>query len=96
MPIEVRRLLKSYSLDALDWTVAEDRHVIVVQILTRGDEAAEQWLWSQVTRDEVRALVRTFAGTGCDDEGRELLRRKLELSESDVPRRPFAPVPWRG
>lgn len=96
MPIEVQRLMKSYALESLDWAVPADRHAIVAQILTRGDAAAEQWLWSQMTRDEVRSLVRRFAGAGCDEQGRELLRRKLGLSENDVPTRPFAPLPWRG
>lgn len=96
MPVEVRRLLKSYALDALEWAVPEHRHAIVVEILTRGDAAAEHWLWSHCTRESVGSLLRTFAGAGCDDEARGVLRRKLGLSESELPRRPFTAIPWRG
>jgi hypothetical protein len=96
MPIEVQRLLKSYDLSQLLWAVPQDRHAIVVAILTRGDEAAERWLWEQCSRESVRALLRKYHGAGCDNEGRAILREKLGLTEDELPPRPFASVPWRG
>jgi hypothetical protein len=69
--------------------VPEERHAIVVEILTRGDAAAESWLWAQNSREEVRSLIRRFGGAGYDDEARAVLRRKMGLSERDVRARPF-------
>mgnify|MGYP005607771973 CR=1 FL=1 len=96
MPIEVARLLKSYDLHELHWGVPRDRHAIVVAILTRGDATAERWLWQHSSREAVRALLREFQGAGCDNEGRAVLREKLEMTEEELPPRPFASVPWRG
>jgi hypothetical protein len=89
LPIEVRRLLDSPPSPELRWQVPEERHAIVVEILTRGDAAAESWLWAQNSREEVRSLIRRFGGAGYDDEARAVLRRKMGLSERDVPARPF-------
>ena len=96
MPIEVQRLLKSYALNELRWSVPEDRHAIAVEILTRGNAAAERWLWRLISGDDVRSLLRSFGGAGCDDAGRAVLREKMGLTERDVPRRPFRAIPWRG
>jgi len=96
MPIEVRRLLKSYDLSELRWLVRQDRHAIVVAILTRGDEAAERWLWRHCSREAVREVLREFHGAGCDNEGRAVLREKLGMTEHELPPRPFSSVPWRG
>jgi hypothetical protein len=89
LPIEVRRLLDAPGSPEPRWDVPEERHAIVVEILTRGDAAAERWLWAQNSREEVRSLIRSFGGAGCDDEARAVLRRKMGLSERDVPPRPF-------
>lgn len=97
MPIEVRRLLKSYDLGDLHWAEPRDRYAIVIQVLTRGSDEAERWLWSMCTRDEIRELFRQFGGAGCgDNEARAVLRMKLALTVDELPDRPFAPVPWRG
>lgn len=89
LPVEVLRLLDSAVARDARWHVPEERHAIVVEILTRGDASAERWLWAQNSRDEVRSLIRRFGGAGCDDEARAVLRRKMGLSERDVPTRPF-------
>jgi hypothetical protein len=89
LPIAVRRLLDSSPAREPRWALPEERHTIVVEILTRGDDAAERWLWSQTSKDDVRSLLRQYGGAGFDDEARDMLRRKMGLSERDVPRRPF-------
>jgi hypothetical protein len=94
-PIEVRRLLKSYALDALRWADPEHRNVIVLEILTRGEDIAQRWLWSRCTLDEARALVVAHGAGGQDNEARALLRGKLGLTERELPPRPFDDVPWR-
>jgi hypothetical protein len=91
LPIEIQRLLDS-AARPLQWSVPRERHDIVVEILTRGDTAAENWLWVQSSKEDVRALLRRFGGAGCDDETRDLLRRKMGLSEFDIPPRPFRPL----
>jgi hypothetical protein len=89
LPIAVRRLLDSASSPEPRWAVPEERHAIVVEILTRGNDAAERWLWSQTSKEDARTLLRRYGGAGFDDEARDVLRRKMGLSERDVPRRPF-------
>jgi hypothetical protein len=89
LPSAVRRLLDSPPAPEPRWAVPEERHAIVVEILTRGDDAAERWLWSQTSKEDARSLLRSYGGAGFDDEARDLLRRKMGLSERDVPRRPF-------
>jgi hypothetical protein len=88
LPAEVAELIHDGE-GPLRWRVPEERHGIVVEILTHGSEAAESWLWSQNSREEVRALLRRFGGAGYDDEAREILRRKMGLTELDIPPRPF-------
>lgn len=93
LPGAVRRLLDSTVAREPRWAVPEERHTIVVEILTRGDDAAERWLWSQTSREDARSLLRRYGGAGFDDEARDILRRKMGLTERDVPRRPFrAPI----
>lgn len=97
MPIEVRRLLKSYELEELHWADPRARYTIAIEILTRGDDEAEQWLWTLCTREEIRDLFRQFAGAGCgDNDARAHLREKLGLTIEELPDRPFRPFPWRG
>ena len=96
MPIEVRRLLKSYALKDLRWSEPMDRHAIVTAILTRGNADAERWLWTHCSVEEVRSLLRAFGGAGWGEEDRQILREKMGLTEHDIPRRPFAAMPWRG
>jgi hypothetical protein len=91
LPVEIQRLLDSVAR-TLQWSVPRERHDIVVEILTRGDTAAENWLWAQSSKEEVRALLRRFGGAGCDDETRDLLRRRMGLTEFAIPPRPFRPL----
>jgi hypothetical protein len=72
------------------------RHTIVVQILTRGNDDAERWLWANLTLEEVRDLLQQFGGAGADNEGRVVLRQKTGLTEKELPPRPFGNLPWRG
>jgi hypothetical protein len=88
-PESVRKLLKSYDPKALRWSIPGHRYEIVIAVLTRGNEEATQWLWSVLSRDQVRKLVRTFRGAGCAEPARALLRRQLKLSKIDLPTRPY-------
>jgi hypothetical protein len=88
-PESVRRLLKSYKLDDIRWDEKNDRHVIVVTILTRGDSAAKRWLWSVLARSDVRDLVREYGGAGCAEPDRALLRKQLRLTTADIPKRAY-------
>ncbi len=88
-PEPVRKLLKSYDPKALRWSIPGHRYEIVVAVLTRGNDQAKQWLWSALSRDQVRKLVRKFRGAGCAEPARALLRRQLKLSKIDVPTRPY-------
>ena len=88
-PEPVRKLLKSYEPKALRWSIPGHRYEIVVAVLTRGNDQAKQWLWSALSRDQARKLVRKFRGAGCAEPARVLLRRQLKLSKIDVPTRPY-------
>jgi len=88
-PESVQKLLKSYHLDDIRWEEKNDRHVIVVAILTRGDSAAKRWLWSVLSRSDVRDLVREYGGAGCAEPDRALLRRQLRLTTADIPKRAY-------
>ena len=88
-PESVRRLLKSYDLEDVRWDEKNDRHVMVVAILTRGDAAAKRWLWSVLPRSQVRDLVREYRGAGCAEPDRVLLRKQLRLTTADLPTRSY-------
>lgn len=88
-PLSVRRLLKSYELKDVRWSEDDDRHVMVVAILTRGDAAAKRWLWSVLSESEVRELVRRYRGAGCAEPDRDKLRKQLDLSVADIPARSY-------
>ena len=88
-PEDVRKLLKSYDPAKLEWEVSADRYAVVVAILTRGNAASKRWLWSVLSRDQVRHLVREYAGSGCAEPDRALLRKQLRLSPEDIPSRPY-------
>jgi hypothetical protein len=96
MPIEVQGLLKSYALKEIVWAKPMSRHTVVLLILTRGGEAAERWLWSQCSREEMCDLLRRFQAAGADNEERAFLRAKLNLTEEDIPPRPTGFIRWRG
>jgi len=87
-PEAVRKLLKSYDPKALRWAVPAHRHEVVVAILTRGSDEAKTWLWSVLSRDEARELVRTHQGAGCAEPARAILRRELGLTDAELPPRP--------
>jgi hypothetical protein len=73
----------------LRWKVAGHRYAILVAILTRGDDHARRWLWTVLSRNEARDLVRKYRGAGCAEPDRALLREQLELTTVDLPSRPF-------
>lgn len=93
-PVAVQRLLKTYDPAALRWANPDDRHVIVREILLRGDAAAASWLRRKLPRREVRALIRAHAGAGCSEPERAVLRKKLNLTVTDLPARPFLGFAW--
>jgi hypothetical protein len=88
-PESVQRLLKSYELAELHWEEKNDRHAMIVAILTRGDTEAKRWLWSVSTRKEVRELVREYRGGTCAEPDRVRLRNQLRLTTNDIPTRPY-------
>jgi hypothetical protein len=88
-PESVQKLLKSYDPGKLRWSIPGHRYEIVIAALTRGDREAKRWLWSVLSRDQVRKLVREFRGAGCAEPTRRLLRRQLKLSKVDIPPRPY-------
>lgn len=88
-PESVRKLLKSYDPKKLRWRVPNDRHEIVVTILTRGNAHAKRWLWTVSSRSDVRELVREYRGAGCAEPDRALLRKQLDLTTTDIPTRPY-------
>jgi hypothetical protein len=88
-PESVVKLLKSYDPAELRWQVPDHRHLIVVAILTRGNEDAKDWLWSVLPREDVRELVRQYAGAGCAEPDRAQLREQLGLTTADIPRRAY-------
>jgi hypothetical protein len=94
-PEAVRRLLKSYRPSDLKWVDPHDRYVVVREVLLGGDPAAARWLANVLHRHEVRALVRRFAGAGVNEPGRKKLRKALNLSTADIPRRPYLGFLWR-
>jgi hypothetical protein len=88
-PVAVRRLLKSYDPTALRWADLDDRHVIVREIVLRGDAVANRWLRRKLSRAEVRLLIRAYAGAGCNEPERAILRKKLNLTVKDLPLKPY-------
>ncbi len=88
-PEAVRKLLKSHDATTLRWRIPAHRYEVVVAILTKGGEQAQQWLWRVLSRDQARKLVRKYRGAGCAEPARSLLRRELNLSRVEVPVRPY-------
>ena len=94
-PEAVRRLLKSYDPATLRWAKADHRYAVVREILVRGDEEANRWLRGVLSRDQVRELVRKYAGAGCNEPERERLRKELRLGPEAIPVRPYLGLKWR-
>jgi hypothetical protein len=88
-PVAVRRLLKSYDPAALRWANSDDRYAVVKEIVIKGDDEAKRWLRGNLRRDQVRELLRTYAGTGCNEADRRKLRKAYRISTVDIPVRPF-------
>ena len=88
-PYEVRRLLKSYDVAKLSWNNLDDRYAIVREVLTRGDDVADEWLFETLTMGEVRALVLQYQGGGVGEPGRARMRQRLGLSVENLPIRPY-------
>jgi hypothetical protein len=88
-PEAVVKLLKSYDPKDLRWLDRNHRHLIVVAILTRGNEEAKQWLWSVLPEERVRELVRSYRAAGCAAPDRAELRNQLGLTTTDIPTRPY-------
>jgi len=84
-PEAVVKLLKSYDPRSLRWRKRDHRHLIVLAILTRGNEEARQWLWSILSEERVRELVRSYRGAGCAEPDRAELRKQLGLTTTDIP-----------
>jgi hypothetical protein len=94
-PVEVQRLLKTYDPRALRWVDRDARHVIVREILLRGDALARRWLRRKLSPREIRDLVRAYHGAGCSEPERKVLREKLGLTTNDIPVRPYLGFEWR-
>lgn len=94
LPLSVLQLIKSYDVASLRWERIEDRYAIVREILDRGSREARGWLDGQLSREEVRELLREFRGAGFDEPGRAKLRAEYGLTTDDLP--PRAYVAWSG
>lgn len=94
-PDAVQRLLKTYDPSALRWVNRDDRHVIVREIVLRGDAVANRWLRRKLSRADLRALIRAYAGAGCNEPDRAVLRKKLNLTVEDIPVRPYLGFAWQ-
>lgn len=94
-PVAVRRLLKSYDPTALHWSSPNDRYAIVREIVLKGDHEAQAWLGGLLRPAQVRELVRSYRGAGCNEPDRARLRKILRLSRSDIPVRPYVGFRWR-
>jgi hypothetical protein len=88
-PESVRRLLKTYAPAQLRWSTPNDRYAIVRAILLNGEAEARSWLRSKMTDTEVRELVRSYGGAGCNEPERARLRATLRLTTDDIPRRDY-------
>jgi hypothetical protein len=88
-PESVRRLLKSYSPNALRWAIPEERYEVVVAVLLRGEPAARAWLDTMLGEADLRGLVAEFRGAGCAEPDRQRLREQLGLTTAEIPRRPY-------
>jgi hypothetical protein len=88
-PVVVRRLLKSYDPAALHWDIADDRYAVVVAILTRGNAEARAWLSGVLSYNEIRELVRSYAGASCAEPDRARSREQYQLTTTDIPRKPY-------
>lgn len=88
-PEAVRRLLKSYDPARLRWQTPNDRYAIVRAILVNGDSEARTWLRSRLADGEVRELVRSFGGAGCNEPERARLRAELGLTTTHIPQRDY-------
>jgi hypothetical protein len=93
-PEAVRRLLKTYHPAALLWADPDARYTIVREILVRGDAGARAWLEGVMDRQEARALVADYRGTGCSEPEREKLRREFGFTTDEMPVRPFTETEW--
>jgi hypothetical protein len=94
-PVEVRRLLKTYDPAELRWAETDDRYAIVREILVRGDAGAKRWLKRVLAPNDLRELVRSYRGAGCNEPERVKLRNDLGLSVEDIPMRPYLGFQWR-
>jgi hypothetical protein len=94
-PLAVQRLLKTYDPAALRWVVPDDRHIIVREIVLRGDALANRWLHRKLSRTEIRSLIRAYGGAGCNEPDRAILRKKLNLTVKDIPVRPHLGFAWQ-
>jgi hypothetical protein len=88
-PASVRRVLKRFDPGRLVWADPDHRYVIVRESLVRGDRQAVLWLRSVLRPSEIRELVRRNRGTGCNEVERRKLRKKLRLTDTDIPVRPL-------
>jgi hypothetical protein len=94
-PLAVKRLLKTYDPAALRWAAPDDRHVIVREIVLRGDALANRWLRRKLSRAQIRSLIRAYGGAGCNEPDRAILRKKLNLTVKDIPVRPHLGFSWQ-
>jgi hypothetical protein len=94
LPVSVAQLVKSYDISTLQWDRADDRYVVVREILDRGGAEPRRWLEGQLSRAEIRDLLREFRGAGFDEPARARLRAEFDLTEDDIPVRNF--VAWSG
>ena len=58
-------------------------------ILTRGNAEARAWLNEVLSYEEIRELLRSYAGASCAEPDRARLREQYRLTTTDIPPKPY-------
>lgn len=88
-PGAVRRALRNCNPAELVWADPGHRYMVAWQVMVRGAPAAVKWLRKLLRPKDIRELVARHRGVGCTEPEREKLRKRLRLSPTEIPIRPY-------
>lgn len=88
-PGAVKRALRNCKPAELVWADPAHRYMIAWQVMVRGAPAAVKWLRNLLRPKDIRELVARHRGVGCTEPEREKLRKRLRLTPSEIPVRPY-------
>jgi len=88
-PGAVKRALRNCNPAELIWADPGHRYMIAWQVMVRGAPAAVKWLRNLLRPKDIRELVARHRGVGCTEPEREKLRKRLRLSPTEIPIRPY-------